>query len=312
MIKKQFGKTTKEKLKASARDKLYNFLIADGNIRGAMVHSTKMINEMRTSFNLGILETLALGHAYIGACLMSATLKGNDQISMRIQCSGPIKGLSVEANALGEVRGFLKQNPIPITKPPEKLDLSPFFGAGFLSVSKHLEDAKHPFTGQVILEYGSIAKDLANYYLTSEQTPSSFSISIQFDSKGDVVGAGGLMTQAMPGVKDADLAEIEKILTSFPSIGSEFAKENTPENLINKNFNPFSPRILGNHRVEFFCRCDEKRILDYIGVLPMSDLEEIIENGPFPVETKCHNCNTLYRFSKEQIEKKYKSRKNSH
>ena len=190
MKKKQYGNTLKEQLKASAKDKLYHFLISDGKIRGAVVHGTKMINEMRSNFNLGILETLILGHAYLGVTLMSVNLKGKDQISMKIDCSGPVKGLSVEVNAQGEVRGFIKQNPIPVKKALTNLNLSSLFGAGFLSVSRHLEDAKHPFTGQVMLQYGNIAKDLANYYLTSEQIPSSFNLSIHFDEKGELAGAG--------------------------------------------------------------------------------------------------------------------------
>jgi molecular chaperone Hsp33 len=133
------------------------------------MNGTRMVNEMRANHELGILETLVLGRAYLGAGLMSADLKSNDRISIKIDCSGPIKGLVVEANAFGEVRGFLKRMPIPIEKPMESFDLSPFFGAGFLLVTKYIEGAKQPFTGQVMLKYGNIAKDLANYYLTSEQ-----------------------------------------------------------------------------------------------------------------------------------------------
>jgi molecular chaperone Hsp33 len=91
----------------------------------------------------------------------------------------------VEANAAGEVRGFLKNVPIPIEKTVGRTSiLSPFFGAGFLSVTRTLADAKQPFTGRVMMAHGSLAKDLAHYYLTSEQIPTSFSLSVNFDSQG--------------------------------------------------------------------------------------------------------------------------------
>ena len=130
------GETLKERLLASARDRIYNFLLADGAVRGAILHGTRMVNEMRANHELGILETLVLGRAYLGAGLMTANLKGTDAISLKIDCSGPIRGLTVEANALGEVRGFLKNVPIPIDKPMVDFNLSPFFGAGFLSVTQ--------------------------------------------------------------------------------------------------------------------------------------------------------------------------------
>ena len=187
--KKPYGDTLKEKLLASAKDRLHKFLLADGAVRGAIMNGTRMVNEMRANHELGILETLVLGRAYLGVVLMAADLKSNDRISVKFDCSGPIKGLVVEANAFGEVRGFLKQVPIPIDKPMESFDLSPFFRAGFLSVTKYLEDAKQPFTGQVMLKYGNIAQDLANYYLTSEQVPTAFNLSIKFDTEGQVTSS---------------------------------------------------------------------------------------------------------------------------
>ena len=111
--KKPYGDTLKEQLLAGARDRLHNFLLADGAVRGVIMNGTRMVNEMRANHELGILETLVLGRAYLGAGLMSANLKSNDRIAIKFDCSGPIKGLVVEANAFGEVRGFLKNVPFP-------------------------------------------------------------------------------------------------------------------------------------------------------------------------------------------------------
>jgi molecular chaperone Hsp33 len=42
-----------------------------------------MINEMRANHELGILETLVLGRAYLGAALMTGDLKGMDRLSIK-------------------------------------------------------------------------------------------------------------------------------------------------------------------------------------------------------------------------------------
>ena len=223
------GESLKERLLASAKDRIFKFLLADGDVRGAILHGTRMVNEMRANHELGILETLVLGRAYLGAGLMSANLKGTDAISIKIECTGPIKGLTVESNAFGEVRGFLKNVPIPIDKPMEDFSLSPFFGAGFLSVIRTIEDAKQPFTGKIALEYGNIAQDLANYFLKSEQIPTAFNLSIKYDREGEVTGAGGLFLQAMPGADDALAAELEALVVQFPSLGDVFTGGQDPE-----------------------------------------------------------------------------------
>ena len=302
MLKKNpYGNTLKEQLLAGARDRLHNFIVADGAIRGVIMNGTRMINEMRANHELGILETLVLGRAYLGVGLMSADLKSNDRVSIKIDCSGPIKGLVVEANAFGEVRGFLKRVPIPIEKPMESFDLSPFFGAGFLSVTKYLEDAKQPFTGQIMLKYGNIAKDLANYYLTSEQVPTAFNLGIKFDTDGQVTGAGGLFLQAMPQADD-DLADsMEARVMNLPSLGEVFSGEEESEALVARVFKDYSPRFLANRRIEFMCHCNRDKVQNLLTILPIDELKDIRDNGPFPVEINCHYCNTAYHFEEEDI-----------
>jgi molecular chaperone Hsp33 len=76
-----------------------------------------MINEMRANHELGILETLVLGRAYLGTGLMSANLKGADSTSLKIECSGPIRGLTVEANEFGRLGAFLRTFRFPLTSP---------------------------------------------------------------------------------------------------------------------------------------------------------------------------------------------------
>jgi len=296
------GESLKDRLLASAKDRIYKFLLAGGDVRGAILHGTRMVNEMRANHELGILETLVLGRAYLGIGLMSANLKGSDAVSLKIECSGPIKGLTVEANAFGEVRGFLKNVPIPIDKPMENFDLSPFFGAGFLSVIRYIEDAKHPFTGQIALEYGNIAQDLANYFLKSEQIPTAFNLSIKYDRSGEVTGAGGLFLQAMPGADDSLAEELEELVIQLPSLGDVFTDGREPEDLIQTVFKNYSPRFMDNQRIEFMCHCSPGRMRQVLMTLPVDELNDIRDNGPFPLEMRCHYCNTQYDFNRQEIQ----------
>lgn len=301
--KKQLtGDTLKKQLKARARDRVYTYVLARGTVRAAFINGTRMINEMRANFDYGILETLVAGHAYLACGLLTSTLKGRDRLALAIECSGPIKGLSVEANAFGEVRGHLKQVPIPVEKPLEDFDLSPFFGGGFLTITKYLEDMKQPYTGRVMLSHGNIAQDLTHYFRTSEQTDTVFSLSIQFDPAGEVTGAGGLYMQAMPGASDEIRAGLEKSVLAMPSPGLMMAEGRDPVALLNDHLREFSPKFLNDERIEFFCRCTEDKFADYIAMLPVSDLEDLATNGPFPLEVKCHNCATPYQFSRSQLE----------
>ncbi len=312
MIKKPLSnESLKDRLIAGAKDRLYNFLLADGAVRGAVLHGTHMVNEMRANHELGILETLVLGRAYLGVALMSANIKGIESVSLKIECSGPIKGLTVEANTFGEVRGFLKNVPIPMDKPMENFDLSPFFGAGFLSVIRNMADAKQPFTSKIALQYGNIAQDLANYYLTSEQIPTAFNLSIMYDKEGQVTGAGGLFLQAMPGADETLAAELEELVVQFPSLGEAFADGQVPKALIQTVFKKYGPRFLADKRIEFMCHCSPERLRRILKMLPNDQLQDIRDKGPFPLEMRCHFCNTRYHFSKKEIQNIYDQRTKS-
>ena len=299
--KKRYGNTLKEQLIASARDRLVAFTLARGQVRGSLVQGTRIVNEMRANHRLDILQTMVLGRVYLAAVLMAANLKGNDRLSIQISCSGPIRGVSVEANAFGEVRGYMKNTSLPVEKPLESFDLSPFFGAGLLSVIRYPESARQPFTGTVAMQYGNVAKDLANYYLTSEQIPTAFHLSIHFNRQGEVTGAGGLLLQTMPDA-DEDLAErLEKLIVNFPSPGIEFSKGRDVKQLLNSEFGDFGPKIFAQRRVEFMCHCNRERVRNLLAMLPVDELADMRDNGPFPIETTCRHCNTPYEFSRREI-----------
>lgn len=302
MIKKDiYDGDLKARLRASAQDRLHRFLFADGMMRGAMLNATQMVNEMRANHELGPIETLLLGQAYMAGALLTFNLKGKDRIALHIECSGAVKGLDVEANVFGEVRGFLKNSSFSKDLDGDERSISSLLGAGFLTVTRYLEEAKTPYSGKVMLEYGSIAEDLANYFVQSEQTPTAFVLSLHFDENNQVDGAGGLVIQAMPGAEEAVVKKAEALLKNLSSLGELFSSGAGAEQLILEHFDGMAPQLLENHRVEFFCRCSDDLMAGYLARLPKNDLKDIATKGPFPLELRCHNCNSIYRFGKADI-----------
>ena len=269
-----------------------------------------MVLEMAKAHNTGILETFVLGESYIAAGLLTSMLKGQDRIGMVFECGGPIKGINVEVTASGNVRGFLKNNPIPLKKKQKDFDLNFLLGPGFLSIIKYPEGNGRPFKGQVMITYGDIAKDLAHYYTFSENLPTAFNLSVKFDLNGNLIGAGGVFIQKMPELTgadsvtteaDADAGRIEEALSKMPSLGLLLAEKKSLNDIIANNFKELFPSVIGSKSIQFRCSCNKDLFYRYLSGLPESDKEELYKNGPFPVVTCCHNCNTEYRFSKKDI-----------
>ncbi|MCR4713695.1 MAG: Hsp33 family molecular chaperone HslO [Treponemataceae bacterium] len=199
MIKAEIkDKELLEHLSSIEKDGMSIFVMAGGRIRGALFNGSRFVNDMRVQHNLGILETMILGQACLCGALMIPTMKGREHLVFRYDTNGPAAGFSVEADSAGTVRGFLLQNPVPVDKPLESWDLSPFFGPGTVSVTRMQEGNKVPQTGTTEIMFRNIAQDLTWYFQQSEQIQTAFNTSILMDRAGRVTGAGGLFLQVMP------------------------------------------------------------------------------------------------------------------
>lgn len=276
------------------------YLLSDGEIRLSVVSATKAVNQMKVNHETGLLETYILGQGYIAGALLSSEVKGNDRIQLSIECGGPVKGMHIEAWACGAVRGYLMNNPIPLSSPLTSLDTNAIYGPGFLSISKILEGSKTPFTGQIMMEYGHLAQDLALYYQISEQTPSLFSLSLSFDNEARVWGAGGIMLQAMPECRTEILEEIQKSASTFSNIGDWIATGKDITEYVENTFSKYGVTHLGHAPIGFSCPCSEKNFSSYLENLPQKEKDEIL-SGPMPLKLQCFNCGTEYTYSKSQL-----------
>jgi molecular chaperone Hsp33 len=288
---------------------------AGGEARGAILSAGRLVNEMRANHGLGILETLILGQSYIAALLMAANLKGRDSISIRIDCDGPAKGLLVEGrnHPVGEsdgrqpelsVRGYLFEERIPVERPLDSFDTAPFIGSGSLTVTRFSEGSSIPFSGAVPLRSGRLAEDIAAYYLESEQTRTALALSIQFDHRGRVVGAGGLYVQALPGARPDFVGRVEAALLGSASLGKRLAEGATRSSILASNFGPGDSMGLVRREpraVAFDCDCSRKRFSAFLSASKPEFLAELATKGPWPVEMVCHNCGSSYEFGREEI-----------
>jgi molecular chaperone Hsp33 len=302
MIQAPLGEAAERRLAALPPDGATVFTLGGGRVRGAVLAGTRMLQSMRANHGLGPLETLVLGRAYLCAGLLSTTIKGGDRLAVRVDGNGPAEGFSVEAAADGSVRGRLFRSPIEVEPSDAALEELPLFGAGTLSVTRFIEDRPRPFVGTVELETGRLASNLAAYYLESEQTRTAFDVGIEFDREGEVLGAGALYFQALPGADEEFLARVEDSLPGLPRIGAHFASGGTREGFLERNLRELFPEVRGEKAVAFSCSCSRERFGSFLRFSSVEFLSDLAENGPWPLETVCHNCASAYRFERAELE----------
>ncbi len=277
-------------------------------MRGVLIHGSRAVCQARANHGLGPLETLLLGKGLLCAGLMAALLKDPGSLMLRIDGAGPAEGMSAEGMRLpsGAVgaRGRLFKLPLP----PEALAAEStidLFGPGALTVTRIEGDSK-PFVGSVALRTGNLNKDLAWYFYESEQTRTAIDSGVHFSKEGVPYGAGALLLQSLPGADDSFVASAENALASLPPLGLWFSEGGARDGLISAIFGGQGAARIATRTAEagfaFDCPCSRQRFLDHIARLDRAIVADILERGPWPLETRCHYCSSTYAFSKAELE----------
>lgn len=233
--------------------------------------------------------------------MMGAMLKGEDDLlTLQISGDGPMKGMTVTADAKGCVKGYAIEPQVML--PPNsagKLDVGGAVGNGVLRVIKDM-GLKEPYVGQTQLQSGEIAEDLTYYFATSEQVPSSVGLGVLMEKDNTVKQAGGFIIQLMPFTDDAVIEQLEKNLTEFSTVTQVLTEGKTPEEMLQELLRGLDPVMTDTQTCEFCCNCSKSRVEKAIVSIGKKDIEEMIEEGK-EIEVNCHFCNTFYRFSVEEL-----------
>ncbi|HKJ34563.1 MAG TPA: Hsp33 family molecular chaperone HslO [Balneolales bacterium] len=279
------------------KDRIIKGISNDGFFKISVVKTTDVVKEAKERHQLSLLNTVILGRALTGSMLMASELKGEERVQLRIEGDGPIGTLKAEANSAGEIRGYV-ENPQAELDYNNETDLGKGLGDGTLSFSKILYNEARPLTGIVHLISGNVSDDLVHYLLQSDQIPSAMTLDVQIDKNGDVLEAGGIMIQAMPGAPENKILQLEENLKQLSKVGLYFNDDKYIDELMVAAMAPYKVKELERYPVHFFCRCNKNRFKDALAMISLEELQDFDNEGQ---ELVCHYCNEHYYISKDEI-----------
>lgn len=274
---------------------------ADANIRAFAVTAKEMVETAREHHKTTPVMTAALGRLLCGGAMMGSMMKGEkDLITLQIQCSGPAKGLTVTADANGNVKGFAVNPQVELPLNAQgKLDVGGALDLGILTVIKDM-GLKEPYSGQCELKTGEIAEDLTYYFATSEQIPSAVGLGVLVDKDCTVRQAGGFIIQLMPFTPDEVVDALEKRISEIPSVTQMLEEGLTPEQILERILGDFGLEFTDTIPAAFQCDCSKERVARAIATLSKKDLDDIIKDGE-AIEVKCQFCNKAYHFDVDEL-----------
>ena len=275
---------------------------AAGNQIRAFAATTKdTVEDARQAHNTSPVATAALGRLLTAGTMMGSMMKNeSDLLTLQIQCDGPIGGLTVTADNLGRVKGYVNNPEVLIhANAKGKLDVAEALGLGILNVIKDM-GLKEPYVGQTILHTSEIAEDLTYYFATSEQIPSSVGLGVLMNKDNTVRQAGGFIVQVMPFVEDAVVDRLEENIKKIDSVTAMLDRGYTPEQILKEVLQGMDVEFTDQMPAEFYCNCSKERVERALISIGRKELQSLISEGK-EVEMNCHFCNRNYTFSIEEL-----------
>lgn len=275
---------------------------ANDQIRFFAATTRELVEEARQIHETSPVVTAALGRLLTAGGMMGSMCKNDtDVLTLQIKGDGPIGGLTVTADAQGNVKGYPYENVvmIPASK-VGKLDVGGAIGHGVLSVIKDI-GLKEPYVGQTDLVSGEIAEDLTYYFATSEQVPTAVALGVLMNHDNTVRQAGGFIVQLMPYASEEVISGLEKALEKFTSMTNELEKRGTVEKVMEFLFEDMGYQIYDTMETRFSCNCSRERVEKAVISIGKKEIQQMIDEAK-PIEVNCHFCNKKYTFSVEDLQ----------
>ncbi|MDR0297296.1 MAG: Hsp33 family molecular chaperone HslO [Streptococcaceae bacterium] len=281
-------------------DKLIKSISLNGHFRAFVVEATEVVRTAQALHGTLPSSTVALGRTLLAALILAANEKGTTKITVKVLGDGQMGPLlAVADSATLSARGYVKNPQLDYRRAStNEVLVAPLIGNGSLVVIKDF-GLRQPYSGQVDLVSGEIGADLAWYFLSSEQTPSSVGLSVHEDARpdsdtfGQVLSAQGFMLQAMPDATTDEIAQMEKGLETLRFDGNL-------QQLTAQIYGDMVYKSLSEDAVSWHCDCSKARFSAGIASLPTAEITAMIEEN-HGAEVVCQFCNTAYHFSEKEL-----------
>ncbi|MEN3185053.1 MAG: Hsp33 family molecular chaperone HslO [Atribacterota bacterium] len=283
------------------RDYVLRAVVEGTPVTVYVASSKHLVEAARRLHGTSPVATAALGRALTLVGIMGVVLSEGQRVSLQICCRGPLRGIFVQGNWKGEVRGYVSQ-PLLIVPSREdgKLNVETAVGEGSqLIVVRDLGFGK-PWVGSVEMPRGGIAYDLAYYFTLSEQLPTACSAGVYVGTQGEVLSAGGFMVHTPSGTDEGVVKKLEQNVLQLQPVSLEFFGGKSPEDLLAELLWGLSYRLVGKSPLLYRCSCSMERAKHVLLLLGKEEIQGLLQREGLG-EVRCAFCNQVYLFTREEL-----------
>jgi molecular chaperone Hsp33 len=247
-----------------------------------------------------------LAEALVLTALLGSLLKDpGGQLTLQAQTQGGVVDLLVCDYKGGELRGYVRHDPVKLADAAHAPTLKTLFGEGYLAITFDQPATDERYQGIVPLEGESLANAAQSYLAQSEQIPSIVRLAAEKKERGWV--AGGILFQHLPEGEEGR----ERLHTRLDHpdwdhvavlAGSVKPEELTDESLaldalVWRLFHEDAEvRVLAGAPLTRGCRCDPEYVRSVIARFPEEEREEMKDESGV-IRVNCEFCSTSFPLS---------------
>jgi molecular chaperone Hsp33 len=244
-----------------------------------------------------------LAEALVLTALLGSLLKDpGGQLTLQAQTQGGVVDLLVCDYKGGELRGYVRHDPVKLADAAHAPTLKTLFGEGYLAITFDQPATDERYQGIVPLEGESLAQAAQSYFTQSEQIPSIVRLAAEKKDSGWV--AGGILFQHLPEGEEGrerlhtrlDHPDWDHVAVLAGSVRTEeLTDDSLPlESLVWRLFHEEEEvRVAPQAPLSRGCRCDPDYVRSVIARFPAEEREQM-KNDEGVIRVDCEFCSTSF------------------
>jgi molecular chaperone Hsp33 len=285
-------------------DELVSGLLKDSDLRVVLVTSSALSRQARATHRAEPAAAALFSQALTAVALMGALQKGGARVNLQLECDGPLRGLFVDGDNTGSVRGYVKNPLVGYTGGAGAWHWRPVLGnRGFISVLRDIGEGEY-YRSSVELTAFDFVKDLEHYFVSSDQVQTQLHLTqlpVVQDGVEEPLGlVAGLLLQPLPnGDREAFEAHRARLQGQFEGSVRVHGAAGAPA-LLRALFPQPDLEVMTRYPVSYSCGCSKERVKRALLAMGREELTDLLEKEG-KAEATCQFCTTQYVIPGDEI-----------
>lgn len=278
-------------------DRLCRGLLPHLGLRAAFVRVGDTARMARVLHGLYPTSARLFAEGLAAGALLGALQKGEGRVNLQVECDGPIGGLFVDADAEGNVRGWVRRPSVHFPGDPARGARAALGGSGYLSVLREIRGGQH-YRSAVELAELDLAADLRRWFAASEQVATALDLAVVARGDEPLAEVAAVLVQRLPDGDDAAVEAARRRIAAGAlreALAAGAGAQDAIRAVAGDGFD-----LLADVEVAYRCGCSHDRARVAVSALGADGVADVLANEREAVIT-CEFCRARYVVTEPEL-----------